>query len=45
MTNKVSYLESNGQYLIMKEDGSSLVLKSEKEFNEYLTTNKCDVVN
>lgn len=44
MANKISYFESNGKYLVMKEDGSSELLNSTTEFNEYLTKNKCEIV-
>ena len=44
MQNKISYFESNGKYLIMKEDGSSDLLDSKTEFNKYLTDNKCDLI-
>lgn len=45
MANKISYLESNGKYLIMKEDGTSETVNSKEEFNEYLTKNKCEIVS
>lgn len=41
---KISYIEKNGKYLIIKEDGKSEIVNSEKEFNEYLTKNKCEVI-
>ena len=42
MTEKISYIENKGKYLIAKPDGKPLVLRSKKEFNEYLTKNNCE---
>lgn len=41
---KISYLEKNGTYLVIKEDGTSELLKTKKEFDEYVTENKCEVI-
>lgn len=43
MAKKIGCLEHNGKYLIVKEDGSAEVLKSEKKFNKYLIKNNCKV--
>jgi len=44
MNQKISYLELNGKFFIMKEDGTSETLDSKEKFNKYLTKNKCEIV-
>tara|TARA_R110002012_G_scaffold89770_1_gene219972 strand:+ start:472 stop:609 length:138 start_codon:yes stop_codon:yes gene_type:complete len=45
VSQKASYLESEGEYLLMLEDGTSKILKSKEEFDKYLTENNCDLIN
>ena len=40
MTKEVSYVENNGEYLIMKDDGSTELLKNKKEFDKYVKDNE-----
>lgn len=44
MLKKISYFKSKGKYLVAKEDGRSVLLNSEKEFNRYVEENKCEVI-
>ena len=44
MAGDISYIEKNGKYLIFKEDGTSELLKTKKEFDKHVKTNKLKIV-
>lgn len=38
-------MEKKGKYLVVKEDGTSKLLKSKKEFNKFIKDNNCTVIS
>lgn len=40
---KAAYFESNGKYLVVKENGTSVSLSSKEEFDKYVKANNLEI--